>query len=293
MIDTFKLHPMAAHFPNGLLPTAALFLLFYLVSGNASLEVATYGLVLVATAVVPVSLGSGIHDWRKHFGGQRSPIFIRKISLATILLGLGLAAIALRYGRPELLQSPGWERWLFFSCLSGMLGCVTLLGHYGGILAARRAVGARAEPVSAPASRGADDDWSHIIVNQAADAVLAADATGTIRLWNRGAERIFGVNAADAIGKSLDLIIPENLRQRHWDGWAKVMQSGMSHYGIELLRVPAMRGDGSRFSAEFSIIMIKNDSGEVIAVAAILRDVSEQWTREKQLTEQLATLRNQ
>lgn len=291
MIDTFKLHPTAAHFPNGLVPTAALFLLLYPVSGNAGLETGAFWLVMVATAVVPVSIGSGLHDWQRNFSARRAPIFLKKIGLAVTLLALGLLSIFLRYGQPELLMGSDWQRWVYYSCLAGMLGCVTLLGHYGGILAAQ--VPGRKHSVSTPGSADTSDDWSRRIVTQAAEAILAADAGGTIRLWNHGAERIFGVAAADAIGKSLNLIIPENLRERHWQGWGKVMQSGESRYGEEMLRVPAIRGDGSRFSAEFSIVMLKDNAGHVIGVAALLRDVSEQRASERQLQEQLADCRKE
>jgi PAS domain S-box-containing protein len=123
--------------------------------------------------------------------------------------------------------------------------------------------------------------------------MLAADTDGIIRFWNQGSERIFGIPAAKAIGQSLDLIIPQSLRLRHWEGWAKVMRGGESRYGVDLLRVPALRGDGSRFSAEFSIVMLKDKAGRITGVAAILRDVSEQWAREKQLQEQLAACREQ
>jgi PAS domain S-box-containing protein len=256
------------------------------VVGNPGLEAATFWLILTATAVVPVSLGSGLYDWQKHFGGRRAPIFFKKIALALALLMFGLVAAALRYGHPELLSVADWQSGLFLLCLSGMLGCVALLGHYGGILAAQEA---RLGKPQLPT--GAAQNWQQIIVSQAADAILAADSVGTIRLWNHGAERIFGIPAAKAIGQSLDLIIPEGLRQRHWEGWGKAMQSGESRYGEAMLRVPALRGDGSRFSAEFSIVMLKDAAGQVTGVAAILRDVTEQREREKQLQEQVAACR--
>ena len=289
LIATFKLHPVAAHFPNGLLPTAALFLLLYLVRGNPGFEATAFWLLIGATAVVPVSLGSGLHDWRQRFGGRRAPIFFKKIGLALTLLTLGLVAVAVRYGQPELLATGGWQRWLYLVCLGGMLGCVMLLGHYGSILVVQGAGETKAAGTLLPGRTA--DEWSRTIVAQAADAILAADASGTIRLWNQGAERIFGVPANQAIGQSLDLIIPESLRQRHWEGWAKVMRSGESRYGTEMLRVPALRGDGRRFSAEFSIVMRKDDAGKVTGVAAILRDVSEQWEREKQSQAQLTACR--
>ena len=286
LMAIFKLHPVAAHFPAGLIPTAAFFLSLYAVVGNPGFEAAAFWLIVTATAVVPISLGSGFYDWQKHFGGRRAPIFSKKIGLGAALLTLGLVAASLRYGHPELLTAVDWQLGLFLLCLLGMLGCVMLLGHYGAILAAQ---GAQLDKSSRPP--GTAQDWQQIIVSQAADAILAADPAGTIRLWNHGAERIFGIPANKAIGQSLDLIIPEGLRQRHWDGWGKAMQSGESRYGEAMLRVPAIRGDGSRFSSEFSIVMLKDAAGQVTGVAAILRDVTEQWEREKQLKEQLAACR--
>ncbi len=106
--------------------------------------------------------------------------------------------------------------------------------------------------------------WFEEIVTQAPDAILAADTTGVIRLWNLGAEHIFGVPTKQAIGQSLNLIIPEHLRERHWAGWADVMQTGKSRYGEdEMLRVPAIREDGSRFSAEFLIVTLKEETGDI------------------------------
>jgi PAS domain S-box-containing protein len=129
-----------------------------------------------------------------------------------------------------------------------------------------------------------------LIVVQAPDAILYADAAGTIRLWNRGAERIFGCPAEQAIGQSLDLIIPDRLRPRHWQGWQQVMATGESRYGEALLRVPALREGGAQFSSEFSIVMIKDAAGQVQGVAAILRDVTAQWEREQALNRKIRDL---
>lgn len=128
------------------------------------------------------------------------------------------------------------------------------------------------------------------IVSLAPDAILYADREGVIQLWNKGAERIFGVSAEQAIGQSLDLIIPEKLRERHWDGYHKTMETGETRYGTELLAVPAMHADGSRLSTEFSIVMLTGDDGKPLGVAAIMRDVSERHQKEKQLRERLAEL---
>lgn len=108
-----------------------------------------------------------------------------------------------------------------------------------------------------------------------ADAILAVDRGNSIRFWNPGACRIFGFTSEEAIGQSLDLIIPESLRARHQQGFDRVMESGETRYGAgDLLAVPAMTKDGRRISVEFTIVLIRDDSGSVIGMAAIMRDVT-------------------
>jgi len=128
------------------------------------------------------------------------------------------------------------------------------------------------------------------IIEQAPDAVLLADREGIIRLWNRGAELVFGFTAVEALGQSLDLIIPERLRQRHWDGYHRVMATGESSYGTRMLSVPALHRDGRQLSCEFSIVMVKGEEGEVLGVASIMRDVTAAWQKEKELRARLAEL---
>ncbi|BCS54474.1 PAS domain S-box protein [Geobacter sp. SVR] len=128
------------------------------------------------------------------------------------------------------------------------------------------------------------------IVQNVSDAVMFSDREGIIRLWNAGAERMFGFAAEEALGQSLDLIIPENLRARHWEGYFRVMQSGSSHYSIDLLSAPALRRDGTRISTEFSMVLVKDDSGQMLGVAAVIRDVSARWQREKELKERVREL---
>ncbi len=119
------------------------------------------------------------------------------------------------------------------------------------------------------------------IVDLAQDGILFADQKGIIRLWNSGAESIFGYSAQEAIGQNLDLIVPEKLRERHWEGYYRVMETGESRYGNELLKVPASHKDGKRISVEFTIILIKNPQNEILGSAAIMRDVTERWHKEK------------
>ena len=131
---------------------------------------------------------------------------------------------------------------------------------------------------------------SEQIITLAPDAIMFADREGIIRLWNQGAERIFGCQAEQAIGQSLDLIIPEKLRQRHWEGYHKTMATGETRYGTEMLAVPAMHQNGSRLSTEFSIVLLSDDDGKPLGVAAIMRDITERRQQEKALRDRLAEL---
>lgn len=130
------------------------------------------------------------------------------------------------------------------------------------------------------------------IVANSPDAILFADREGRIRLWNAGAEAIFGWRAEEVLGQSMDLIIPERLRQRHWSGWDRVMETGVTRYASgQLLAVPAMRKDGASLSIEFSIQLVRDDAGAILGPVAILRDVTERWKREKALGAELKELR--
>jgi PAS domain S-box-containing protein len=122
-----------------------------------------------------------------------------------------------------------------------------------------------------------------------ADAIVATDRDGIIHHWNSGAERIFGHTAAEAVGQSLDLIIPKNLRARHWEGYRHAMRTGRSRYGEgDLLAVPGLRKDGTRVSLEFTVAMIRDEAGEMVGVAAILRDVTARFEEMKSLRRQAA-----
>ncbi len=127
------------------------------------------------------------------------------------------------------------------------------------------------------------------LVEQAPDAIVYADEQGLIRLWNAGAERIFGYAAAEALGQSLDIIIPENQRKRHWDGFGRTLATGATRYGADsLLSVPAIRKDGSRLSVEFTILPFHGESGRIVGMAAIMRDVTIRFEEMKALRKQVA-----
>ncbi len=137
-------------------------------------------------------------------------------------------------------------------------------------------------------------DWlCRRIVSESRDAIIFADQDGLIRLWNAGAEAMFGYRAAEMEGQTLDLIIPEALRARHNEGFRRVMAKGESRYAADLLAVPGLRQDGARISLEFTITLIKDDRGEVLGAAAIIRDVTARWQRDQELKKRLAVLEGQ
>lgn len=125
------------------------------------------------------------------------------------------------------------------------------------------------------------------LINNAPDAILISDREGIIRFWNSGAEQLFGHAEAEAVGQSLDLIIPENLRGKHWEGYWRVMGTGETKYKTGLLSSPGIRKDGTRVSLEFSMVLLRDETGTIKGCASIMRDVTERWKKEKMLKERL------
>ena len=122
------------------------------------------------------------------------------------------------------------------------------------------------------------------------DAVVVADPDGTIVFWNAAATRIFGFDEAEALGKTLDLIVPERQRGRHNDGYAKTMKTGETRYGTSLLRVPALHKAGHTVSIAFTVSMIKSADGRVEAIAAVMRDETARFNEERALRKRLTEL---
>jgi PAS domain S-box-containing protein len=135
------------------------------------------------------------------------------------------------------------------------------------------------------------DDLPVRILDGSPDAILICDHAGTVRYWNAAAERVFGFRVTEALGVSMNLIIPERLRDRHWAGWEATMRTGVTRYGEgQLLAVPALHKDGRKVSIEFSIQLVKDADGQIEWVVAVIRDVTERFTREKDLGAHLKAL---
>jgi PAS domain S-box-containing protein len=133
------------------------------------------------------------------------------------------------------------------------------------------------------------DRVAKAILSSSSDAIIAADKDGIIRFWNPGAERIFGYPRDSAIGASLDIIIPERLRKRHWDGYREVIESGESRYGHgDILAVPGIRKDGGAISVEFTIVPLRDETGSLTGLAAVMRDVTKRFEEMRALKQKLA-----
>ena len=128
------------------------------------------------------------------------------------------------------------------------------------------------------------------LVAGAGDAIVVCDAQGAIALWNRASERVFGFTEAEALGQSLDMIIPQRQRERHWEGYHKTMATAVTKYGADLLRVPALHKDGHTLSIAFTVSMLFAADGKVSGIAAIVRDESVRFAEMRDLRKRLVEL---
>lgn len=134
-----------------------------------------------------------------------------------------------------------------------------------------------------------DQDWlARVLVAESPEAIVVTDPQGLITLWNAGAVTMFGFSTDEAMGASLDLIIPVKLRDRHWRGYQHTMDTGVTKYGDSLLAVPALHRDGHQLSIEFSVALLRDDSGAVVGISAVMREVTERRAAEKALRGKLA-----
>ncbi|MCJ2006109.1 PAS domain-containing protein [Methylobacterium sp. J-092] len=128
------------------------------------------------------------------------------------------------------------------------------------------------------------------LVSNAGDAIVVSDPEGAIVVWNAAAERIFGFTPEEALGRSLDLITPERHRHRHWEGYRKTMRTGVTRYGAEVLRVPALHKDGRALSIAFTVSMLFDADENVTGITAVIRDETERWNAERAMRRRLAEL---
>jgi PAS domain S-box-containing protein len=131
------------------------------------------------------------------------------------------------------------------------------------------------------------------LVEAVGDAIVASDAGGAIVLWNPAATRMFGFTEEEALGKSLDIIIPQRQQQRHWDGYHKTMETGKTRYGNDVLRVPAVHKDGHGLSIAFTVALLHTPDNKVSAIVAVIRDETARFAEERNLKKRLTELEMQ
>jgi PAS domain S-box-containing protein len=128
------------------------------------------------------------------------------------------------------------------------------------------------------------------LVTAIGDAIVVTDVGGAITLWNPAAVRMFGFTEQEALGQPLDMIIPERLRQRHWEGFHKTMLTGETKYGTDLLRVPAVDKSGRSMSVAFTVALLFSAAGKPAAIAAVIRDETSRFNEERSLRKRIAEL---
>ena len=131
------------------------------------------------------------------------------------------------------------------------------------------------------------------LVEAVADALMVCDAKGLITLWNPAAQRMFGHTEAEALGQSLDMIIPQRQQQRHWDGYHQTMKTGVTKYGHDLLKVPALHKDGHTLSIAFTVSLLHAADGSVSGIAAVVRDETARFAQERDSRKRIIELEAQ
>lgn len=119
------------------------------------------------------------------------------------------------------------------------------------------------------------------LVEQSPDATIYSDIQGHIRVWNAAAAKMFGFSAEQALGQSLDIIIPETLRKMHWRGFDAAIAAGVTKHSGKPMATKALRADGSQFYTEMGFALIFNDQGEVVGTVAQARDITERYEKER------------
>lgn len=131
------------------------------------------------------------------------------------------------------------------------------------------------------------------LVSAIGDAVVVSDPQGNVIVWNPAAERLFGFTEAEALGQSMDMIIPERLRKRHWEGFDKSMETGTTRYGHDVLRVPAVDKAGRALSIAFTVAMLFGPDGKVSAIASVIRDETSRFAEDRALRKRVVELEAQ
>ena len=128
------------------------------------------------------------------------------------------------------------------------------------------------------------------ILRSMPEAVIFCDLEGIIRVWNGGAEKVFGWSAAEAVGQSLDLIIPERMRKAHWDGFNQAIARGGVKPGRTSMITRSLHKSAEFIYVDMSFEMVRDEAGKMLGSMAVARDATKRFNDEKALRQQLAEL---
>ena len=128
---------------------------------------------------------------------------------------------------------------------------------------------------------GDDPNTAEALVHQAPDAIVFTDTSGVIRFWNAAATRVFGFSEEQAIGESLDLIIPERFREAHWNGFDRALEARVTKYAGQALATRSVRSDGVQIYVELSFSIVLDDDGNVLGALSHARDITERFGRDR------------
>ncbi|NMF87533.1 PAS domain S-box protein [Aromatoleum petrolei] len=133
-------------------------------------------------------------------------------------------------------------------------------------------------------------DITRQLVEQTADSIIFADGEGRIRIWNAAAEALFGFSREEAIGQSLDLIIPERLRAAHWEGFHRAVANGRTRLGGRAVITRSLNAAGATIYVEMSFALVSDERGEVLGSVAMARDATQRREDERQLQQRIRAL---
>ena len=120
------------------------------------------------------------------------------------------------------------------------------------------------------------------ILEQIGDALVYVDQTGTIRRWNRAAAALFGFTAAEALGQSLDRIVPEHLRAGHWRGFDAAMTTGALKLQGRPTLTRATHQTGRKLYVEMTFALVRGRGGSApVGAVAVARDVTERMEQQR------------
>ncbi|MDE2376840.1 MAG: PAS domain S-box protein [Bradyrhizobium sp.] len=268
-------------------------------------------------SVLGVAAGTIVFTWIVTAGHDQLPVLLSEGSYTPVMIGvvsfvwsLSFAALVSLWFRKPYSLIDVWLMvvmcaWLFDIALSAIVNVARFdLGFYAGriyglcaatfvlavLLIENVRLQARMAGLVGVLRRRADAERDirsererlfSAVVQSSNDAVITKSLDGTITAWNRAAERLFGYSAADAVGRHIDLIVPEDRRAEVKDILARI-RNGV---GIEQQETVRRHRDGRQLAVMLSVSPLRSGGGEIIGATKVVRDVSDRKRTQQAIEE--------